>query len=260
MPRLPRKYGSTGIYHITLRGVDHQKLFLRDDDFVYFLNSLLRATTAGNAKVLAYCLMHNHIHLLLEEGSESVSETVKRFATSYAGHFNKKYMRVGPLYQSRFWSQAVEDDAYLLTVLLYIHFNPVKAGICERPEQYRWSSRWALTTSRSAVLNIGRLNELVPIEVLLAEEKTYDPAKTKELDLLGPNRPSNTWSDPEMWEMVIDIAPVTTGLEFRLLDNIIQRAAVRTWRATGISMRRIAQLTSYSRPIISQLCMPEPSS
>lgn len=88
----------------------------------------------------AFCLMDNHIHLMLSEGIEDVSRVMKRITVSYVHYFNKKYKRVGHLFQDRFKSEVVEQESYILSLARYIHQNPVKAGIVEKPSDYRWSS------------------------------------------------------------------------------------------------------------------------
>ena len=85
-----------------------------------------------------YCLMDNHVHLLLKTGSEPLSRLMKRIGVRYAAFYKWKYHRTGHLFQDRFRSEAVEDDSYLLAVYRYITLNPVKAGLCEKPGQYRW--------------------------------------------------------------------------------------------------------------------------
>lgn len=84
--------------------------------------------------------MDNHAHLLVNEGEDEISRIIKRIGTSYVYYFNKKYGRVGHLFQDRFKSEAIEDDSYLLAVVRYIHNNPVKAGIVKNASSYRWSS------------------------------------------------------------------------------------------------------------------------
>ncbi len=89
----------------------------------------------------AYCLMNNHVHLVLDEGDEySISEIMKAIQVSYVMYFNKKYGRIGHLFQGRFRSEAVEDDKYLLAVTRYVHNNPVVAKIVNHPSQFKWSS------------------------------------------------------------------------------------------------------------------------
>lgn len=84
--------------------------------------------------------MNNHVHLLLREGNEEISTTMKRIGVSFVWHYNLKYGTTGHLFQDRFKSENVETGRYLLTVIRYIHQNPVKAGIVQRPDQWKWSS------------------------------------------------------------------------------------------------------------------------
>lgn len=140
MARKQRQASKTGIYHIMVRGINGQSIFYDKDDFKRYLEILDRIITEEEAQVFAYCLMSNHVHLLIHEGKTGVSRIMKRLGVSYAHWYNWKYERRGYVFQDRFKSENVEDDAYLKTVVRYIHQNPVKAGITKKPEDYIWSS------------------------------------------------------------------------------------------------------------------------
>jgi REP element-mobilizing transposase RayT len=140
MPRQRRAYSSTQIYHIMVRGNAGRDIFLDDDDKKQFLRILSRKKRQTEFKLYAFCLMKNHFHLSLKEGHENISIIMKRINTTYAVYFNKKYQLAGHLFQNRFKSENVEDDAYLISLIRYIHQNPVKAGIVLSPEEYPWSS------------------------------------------------------------------------------------------------------------------------
>lgn len=137
MPRHARQRSMTDLYHVMLRGVDRMVIFRENDDRYMFLN-LLRQQASEDFKVYCYCLMTNHIHLLLE--SPCLSQHIRRIATSYAMWFNNKYGRCGHLFQDRFKSEIIETENYLLQCFRYILQNPVKAGICQYPSQYSWNS------------------------------------------------------------------------------------------------------------------------
>lgn len=122
------------------RGVNKQSIFADEEEYTKFLFLLDEAKVKSGWELYAYCLMGNHLHLLVKEGQEELAQTLKRLASKYAYWFNAKNQRVGHLFQDRFRSEAVEDDAYFLTVLRYIHQNPVKAGLSAVPQAYRWSS------------------------------------------------------------------------------------------------------------------------
>ena len=140
MPRSARYISSSGIYHVVLRGNNHQRIFEEDEDYRTFLRILNDRKKESGLKIYAWCLMPNHIHLLLKEGTEPVSEVFRRFGTAFVYWYNVKYKRSGHLFQDRFRSEAVEDESYFLTVFRYIHLNPVKAGLCHDPEEYQYSS------------------------------------------------------------------------------------------------------------------------
>lgn len=139
MARFARKKSKTGIYHIMLRGIDRRDIFLEDDDREKFLYYVFRARELGEFKLYGYCLMDNHVHILMKEGEE-LSKSVKRITVGYVQWHNNKYGRIGHLFQNRYKSETVEDEKYLIGVSRYIHQNPVKAKIVTKAENYRWSS------------------------------------------------------------------------------------------------------------------------
>ena len=145
MARQSRQSSGTGIYHVMMRGINHQNIFEEQEDYYQFLTTLdvmaqsydPDGTPSGRNYVLyAYCLMTNHIHLLIREHEESVGETVKRIAGSYVYYYNRKYGRDGHLFKERFKSEPVNDMAYFTVLLRYIHQNPVKAGFSDRVKHY----------------------------------------------------------------------------------------------------------------------------
>lgn len=140
MPRTAREKSSTGIYHVILRGNNRQKIFHTDEDYVAFLKRLREYRNQCGFRLYAYCLMDNHIHLLLQELDEPLELIMRRLCGSFVYWYNHRYDRVGHLFQDRFRSETVEDDQYLATVLRYIHRNPVKAGLCKDPSGFTWSS------------------------------------------------------------------------------------------------------------------------
>ena len=140
MPRCPREKAQSGIYHVLTGGINRQDIFHCEEDYRRFLDIIKRVQTVQQFQLYAYCLMRNHVHLLLQEQDESVAATMKRIGVSYAGWYNAQYDRAGPVFQDRFKSEPVEDKGYLLTVLRYIHHNPVEAQLVVKPEDYGWSS------------------------------------------------------------------------------------------------------------------------
>lgn len=140
MPRVAREKSETGIYHVILRGIDKNDIFHENADYQLFLYAIKKAKEKDNFSLYAYCLMTNHVHILIKEGENGIGESIKRIAISYAQIYNSKYERVGHVFQDRFKSEPVDSDAYFLTVLRYIVQNPIMAGIVKNIQDYEWSS------------------------------------------------------------------------------------------------------------------------
>ena len=121
MPRQARQKAESGYYHIMNRGNERRSIFMDDEDRQKYLDLLARQVGKGHADVLAYCLMDNHIHLLIKEGANEngLTAAMRSLGTAYVGYFNEKYNRSGHLFQNRYKGEAVENEAYLLTPLFY---------------------------------------------------------------------------------------------------------------------------------------------
>lgn len=145
MPQRKYQFEKGYIYHIFNRGHNKQDIFLHYKDFARYLHRLNEYKQKHSFSLLAYCLMPNHLHLLIQQTSEEpLEKLIHRLHTAYTMYFNKKYERVGSVFQSRFKAKPVESDEYLLHVSRYIHINPVELlraqGRALKLERYAWSS------------------------------------------------------------------------------------------------------------------------
>ncbi len=140
MPRQARVKSTFSTYHIILRGNEGKKIFFRKKDKTRFLDILHKVVNKFNCHVYSYCLMNNHIHLIIYDNGNDISTIVKSLATRYAMYFNKAYRRKGHLFQDRFRSEIITSDDYLLRASRYIHNNPVKAFLVDCAADYSWSS------------------------------------------------------------------------------------------------------------------------
>jgi len=139
MPRYARKKYEKQVYHIILRGNNREKIFINEEDKSRIINTLKDKKKAEDYYLYAYCVMDNHIHLIIKEGKDPIARTIKRIAISYSYYFNKKYKCIGHVFQERFKSENIEDENYLLTAIRYVHQNPLKPGI-GTVREYKWSS------------------------------------------------------------------------------------------------------------------------
>jgi REP element-mobilizing transposase RayT len=122
------------------RGNQRQALYRTDEDYHTMLACLAEATERWGARIHGYCLMTNHFHLLLQVQEVSVSTIMRCLLRKYAWHFNQAHHTVGHVFQGRFRSTLCDKEAYLLELLRYLHLNPVRAGLVDQPQQWRWSS------------------------------------------------------------------------------------------------------------------------
>jgi len=143
MARRHRFHSPASTYHIMLRGNDGQPIFFSDHDKHRMCLLLQEGTERFNHHIEAFCFMSNHIHLAVKVGDISISQIVHHLAFRYTQYINKKYKRIGHLFQGRFKSVLVDDEKYLKELIRYIHLNPVRAAMTDSPENYFWSSHQA---------------------------------------------------------------------------------------------------------------------
>ena len=141
MARLARQISESGLYHIVFRGLNKQSIFEEDADYIKMKEIITELKTEMHFEVYVYCFMSNHVHILLkEQNMGDISLIMKRLLTKYARWYNIKYRRSGALIANRYKSQPVEVDEYFMSVVRYIHQNPLKAKMVKNIGDYKWSS------------------------------------------------------------------------------------------------------------------------
>ena len=146
-----------------IRGVNQQDIFFEEQDYLKFQEIIKRTKQKFLYQLYSYVLMPNHIHLEIKDENEELSKIIHNIATSYATYFNKKYQRVGHVFENRFLSKNVENSYYILNLVRYIHQNPVKAGICKM-SNYKWSSYLEYFKSK----NITNSEKIVDTQEILS--------------------------------------------------------------------------------------------
>lgn len=138
-----RQWVEGGVYHITARGNHRNDIFRDEEDFQVYLTlieeSFFRYGNL-NYKLASYCLMDNHVHLMIKVDTQPVGILISRVHSIYTRYFNKKYNYIGHLFQDRYFSELIEDDKQMLATSRYIHLNPIRAKMVEVPQEYKWSS------------------------------------------------------------------------------------------------------------------------
>jgi putative transposase len=142
--------------HILQRGNDRQICFVADEDYLRYLDWLKEYAGKAGCHIHAFVLMTNHVHLLLAtDKQEGAGQMMKALGQRYVQYFNRTYRRSGALWQGRFWSCLLQDEAYLLSCMRYIELNPVRAGRVAHPGDYCWSSYRVNAQGERSGFNVG---------------------------------------------------------------------------------------------------------
>lgn len=247
MPRKAREKSNSGMYHVVMRGINKQTIFEGGEDCDKFLSLLYYYRERCGYAIHAWCLMNNHVHLLIEIGEDPISIVFKKICSNYAYYYNTKYQRVGHLFQDRFKSEAVEDDAYYLSALRYIHMNPVKAGLCKKPEQYEYSSyREYLGRTKAKLSDTDRA-----LDMLGREEFIHYTLTRNEDMLLDVSEIVGTKMTDEAAKAIIrKLTDCRNPSEFQNLDYRKRNEAFRQMIQEGIMLNQAARLTGWSRTVI----------
>jgi putative transposase len=251
MVRKEREKSPSGIYHVMLRGINRQTIFEDEEDRLKFLETLKRYKGISQYELYSYCLMDNHVHLLIKEVEETLAEAIKRISSSYVHWYNLKYERVGHLFQERFRSENV-SMANFLKVLRYIHQNPLKAGL----ESSVWKCRW--TSIREYVERA----EMVDVDLgfgLFSEDRSetsrlffqYMQQQNQDecLDYVVKVRKS----DCEVRDYLEDIGIANSSILQRLDRADRNRILIELKGLEGVNLRQISRVTGISKSVIQRV-------
>jgi len=252
MARSARKRSESGIYHVVTRGNNKQDIFLDDDDRQQYYMVIAKAKQNSDFSLFAYCFMKNHVHLLIKENLESVSDVMRRIGSSYVYRFNLKYERVGYLFQDRYKSEPVLDDSYFSTVLRYIHRNPVKAGLVDKVGAYPWSSYREYTSGRGITdqqfaLKLFSQNSAKAIQQFQDYHQHGNDDHCLDIELI------DKLSENEAIDAIFEVFQVESIAELTNLDKKSKREALKNLKSNySLSIRQIEKLTGINRGIITR--------
>ena len=247
MPIAARIKSNSGIYHIMLRGVNQQQIFEEREDFEKFLQIIKDCKAISGFKLFAYCLMGNHIHILLQETKEPIELLMKRIATRFVYWYNIKYRRAGHLFQDRFKSEPIENDLYLLSVIRYIHQNPIKAGICKTVEAYENSSYNEYFKSSDLI------DKDFVFDIISKDEfAKFNNEKVFESYLDVENNPTVKVIDEQAKKIIEKVSKCKNVAEFQSLTNALKEKYIKKFHNEGISVRQIARLCGISKGMVEK--------
>jgi len=187
------------LHHIFFRGNRKENIFNDNADRLQFLKFLSSARKRYGVKIYAYCLMNNHVHFLVESGPTHIGNFMGELLTNYVQYFNRRWDKVGHLLQDRYKSILVDKDIYLLTLIKYIHLNPVKDGLCEEPEDYTWSShieylgmRKTIAETEMILSYLGGIREYEDLIIKESKDKFPELKRYKNYRFYGNDEFINT--------------------------------------------------------------------
>ena len=252
MPRQAREKSESEIYHLMLRGINKQNIFEDEEDKKRFLETLEYYRRKSGYLLYGYCLMNNHIHLLIKEKNESISELIKRISSSYVYWYNQKYERCGHLFQERFKSEVVETQAYFLMVLRYIHKNPVKAGITQDASKYLWSSYQDYVRT-SGITDIDFALDIFSSDRIKAVKLFADYTNEKNADECLEYTERAAVSDKEIMKYLNERG-IRTVSQLQRLNKDQRDDLIRKMKEIeGITIRQLARMIGISKSVIDRL-------
>ena len=243
MPRKPRNYGQ--FFHVIVRGIGKQILFEDEKDRIKFLDSMRRYRDETKIGILAYCLMENHVHMLIKDVDSNLSMFMKKLGISYAAYYNKKYERTGHLFQDRYKSEVITGDIDILNVYRYILNNPQKAHI-GRTTTYKWSSYREYGQK-------GGLTDSTMLKKMIGDKSRLDDFLKSESDYVGMEDVMTTHDDVWALQVIKQKLKLKSGTELQKLPRAERDEKLVRLKSEGLTIRQIERLTGISKSVISRV-------
>ena len=180
MTRKPRLEFQGAIYHVFQRGNNREHIFRDPVEKGYFLKQIKEHMAIYNYELFAYVIMDNHYHMILRTNEAALSKIMHRINNTYSKFYNYRRERTGHVFEERYNSKVVDDDAYLIWLLRYIHRNPVRANMCDAVSKYRWSSDFFYRRGIKSFVNIDLMLKILSIRRYEARKRYLQLMETLE--------------------------------------------------------------------------------
>ena len=241
------------VYHVVARGTGRQLIFEDESDRRLFLSLLSKGLSDYDAVLYAWCLMGNHVHLLIRAPIERLSQLMKMVLGTYARRFNEKTARVGHLFQSRYGSEPITDDEYLLTVIRYIHENPRKAGLAST-EAYPWSSYGEYIGSAWLCDTDFPLSVFGGVDAFRRfHGQPHDEPNCLDADKGEASALVRKVADECIIATARDVLGEVNAQDLKTLPIQQRNACLRMLKEAGLSVRQIERLTGIGRNIVQRV-------
>ena len=260
-----------GLYHIIQRAPGKDVLFLENRDFLYFTHLLKETNIKFFLTIFCFCLMPNHVHILLRINKTNLSEAMKYLFGRYAMYFNAKYQRKGHVFYGKYRASLCWDDRYLITASIYIHLNPYKAKLVSHPVDYQWSSFGAyIKRPRRTFLDYQYILKILAEDLEKATDSyrqiLSDAARLEFRNIVEDYRFMGKFSF-QLFNKIKEIAALNrkndSDLEWKVIEQLKEKKrlkkpqdiAARKYlieqlKARGYSFKDIAQIINLSRQSI----------
>ena len=252
MSRPPRIISETGLYHIVFRGINRQNLFEESNDYKKLIDIISLVKDDQQFKLYAYCLMTNHVHLFIKEKQPGdIKKIMHKMLTRYVVWYNYKYQRSGSLIGNRYKSEPIEDEEYYLTLVRYIHQNPIKSGLTEDLMDYEWSSYKDYINEESGFVDIEYTLSM------LSENKKESIKEFEEYHKMIEKNDfhiSNTkrLTDEQLKRKLIRITGGIQANEIIKMSKANRNQIINKLREEGFTIGQLERITGISRGIITR--------
>ena len=246
MPRKPRDYSISDVYHIIFRGNDKQDIFYDDQDRYVFLDRIKETQKKFKYEIFSYCLMNNHVHMVIKVTDNLLSKLMHNLGVRYSMYFNKKMNRRGHLFENRYLSKKVEDLDYFLNVCKYVHRNPENAKI-EKTEDYKWSSFQDYVRNKRKIVNKKVLlhyynDDLEEFRKFTLEDNKNSIDKFAEFEIL------NKLGEEELIEIIKEKFKVKNASDLSFTNKFEREKIIKELaNINGTNVNQIARVTKISR-------------